>query len=336
MQQSYSTIKIILLTSLFCNSIYSQNLDDNDSINQSKYYTSLHDNLLLRIYGTSKASKFKLVDNDSSFTTKYSPNENFKIGLGFNYKWLGFGLAFNIKPLNNDDSIYGKTENLDLQLNTYTKKWTFDANLSYYSGYFYGEIKDYKNTVNKADSVLKRPDITTFSFGGSGFYAFKYDKFSYKASFIQNEWQKKSAGSFLIGGFFSFYGLDADSSLILPEERIYYSTLSDISNLGSLTIGFSFGYAHTLVYQEKCFLSLTLLPGISLQTFSGRSIDNIILEETVQISSRSQGRIALGYNSEKSFAGISVVSNSVLLKGSQNVEFSYEITNFRIFYGRRF
>jgi hypothetical protein len=45
-------------------------------------------------------------------------------------------------------------------------------------------------------------NLETFSLGGNGFYLFNSRKFSYKAAYLRNEIQKRSAGS-LSTGFFS-------------------------------------------------------------------------------------------------------------------------------------
>ena len=303
--------------------------------NTSDYYADLRDRFALRFYGTTKHNKFEFINHEADQRIVYNPNEQFNIGLGFHYKWMSLGIAFN-PGFKNDDHIFGKTEKLDVQLNTYMRKWLFDGHFIFYKGFFRGETDDYKDLPNAASLVPRRPDITTFSFGFGGTHTFNHEKFSYKAAFSMNEWQKKSAGSFLLGGYFSLYSLEADSILIPARVDSLFPRLSKIHNLGSLDLGLSFGYAHTFVLKEHYFASLSVIPGISLQYLATQAANEPEPQGNGHLSSKTQLRLSLGYNSEKWYYGLLSVFDNLVLKNSEQTEFNYSFGNFKIFVGRRF
>ena len=184
----------------------------------------------------------------------------------------------------------------------------------------------------------QRPDISTTKIGGSCIYAFKYRKYSTRAAFIQTDLQKKSAGSFLLGGFFSIFGIAGDSSFIPYELKEIYDPDLLFKKLSVFGAGVSFGYTHTFVLWKKLYISITLVPGISVQGFE------IDYEEEPQkktgsfIAGRFQSRAALVYNSEKSYAGITAINDSYSgnTGKEQRGSLNYEVGVIRFFYGRRF
>ncbi|PLX00893.1 MAG: hypothetical protein C0594_15065, partial [Marinilabiliales bacterium] len=83
-------------------------------------------------YGINKKHQFSIVDSDSSKMLNYNPNENMNFGFGIAYKWLGLNIAFKL-PIQNDDSIYGKTKKIDFQTNIYTRRFVVDLNVQRYN-----------------------------------------------------------------------------------------------------------------------------------------------------------------------------------------------------------
>ena len=57
------------------------------------------------------------------------------MGFGFNYKWLGLGIAFGLPAPAQDIEKYGKTTRFDFQLNIYSKKFVIDAFAQEYKGF---------------------------------------------------------------------------------------------------------------------------------------------------------------------------------------------------------
>jgi hypothetical protein len=98
-----------------------------------------------------------------------------------------------------------------------------------------------------------RDDVRSFAMGFTGNYIFNNKKFSYPAAFTFNERQKKSAGSFTVGGGWLLFNLKSDTGLVpgalFPDSNSTFNfdkiTLSCIYGMG--------GYAYTFVIRNWYF-----------------------------------------------------------------------------------
>jgi len=180
----------------------------------TNYIASYLDHLTSRLYASVKSAEVSFRDHNVGKDLIYHPNEPLILGFGFNYGILGLNIGLNFPIVNNDDDIYGKTDYLDLQTHIYMPVLILDIYLQYYKGYHLTRPGEWMNDWPVYDTFPKRPDISSVSLGLNGQYVFNHKHFSYRASFLQNEWQKKSAGSFLIGGNIFFEDTKGDSSFI--------------------------------------------------------------------------------------------------------------------------
>ena len=139
-----------------------------------------------------------------------------------------------------------------------------DLYLQYYKGYYVANPMKVIPDWPSRDTFPKRPDISVFNVGYNFQYIFNHERYSYKAAFIQNEWQKKSAGSFT-AGFNAFYVINsADSSIIPGEvnpEDLFYGLQYKRSD--AINVGIHGGYYYTLVISQHFFISAGLSVGPS-------------------------------------------------------------------------
>jgi hypothetical protein len=335
MLKKFILVTIILMIAFYCGA---QEKNSKQTKIDTVYIKDLSDKLSIRIFGVNKFTRFDIKDNEIDSLVSYSPNRNLNLGFGLNYKWFGLGVAFNFPFINNDDDIYGKTKRFDAHTNIFTRNLAIDFYLSFYRGFYIENPESYLPDWTPGMPYPQRPDISTTKIGGSCIYAFKYRKYSTKAAFIQTDLQKKSAGSFLLGGFFSIFGIAGDSSFIPYELKEIYDPDLLFKKLSVFGAGVSFGYTHTFVLWKKLYVSFTLVPGISVQ---GYEID---YEEKPQqktgsfLAGRLQARAALVYNTEKSYAGITAINDSYSgnTGKEQRSSLNYEVGVIRFFYGRRF
>jgi len=328
---------LFILTILFI-ILAGADAQQNDTLADSSpvYYTFLKEKLSLYLYGINKFNAFELKDSEKENLIRFQPNENFNLGLGFNYKWAGIGAAFNFGFINKDDAIYGDTRSIDLQVDLYTNRTVLFLNLSGYEGFYWQNVDDYYSGWSIKDSVVIRPDISTFNFSSGAIYTFNHKKFSFRAAYGNTEWQKHSAGSMLAACYFSLYVVSADSSLVPDILQTTYPLFDSLTNLATFNLGGSFGYTHTFVIKKHIFINGTFMVGISMQAFTAKDLLDHVLESKIKPSTHSHLRLALGYNSEKSYFGISLIIDSYLAKNEINSEFTRNYGKFRIFYGRRF
>ena len=185
----------------------------------TNYVESYLDHLTSRLYASVKTANVTLRDNEPSKSIVYRPNSPLIVGFGFNYGILGLNIGFNLPFLNDNEHKRGKTSYRDLQTHVYLRPVTLDIYLQLYEGYYQTNPNNWYTDWPVFDTLPQRPDVKSVSAGLNGQYIFNNKKFSYRAAFLQNEWQKKSAGSFLAGGSIFFADVMGDYSLI-PSDGV--------------------------------------------------------------------------------------------------------------------
>ncbi len=302
------------------------------------FIKDLSKKLSIRIYAVNKFSNFGIKDNDSLKSVAYAPNSNMNLGIGVNYKWFGLGIAFNLPFINNDDYRYGETQRLDVQTNIFTRMLVIDFNLQYFKGFYVENPEDYIPGWDPELPYPQRPDITSTTLGGSCIYAFRHKKYSAKAAFVQTDLQRKSAGSFLLGGFFSLFRVEGDSAFIPNEIIDQCNPDLTFNNLRVSGIGVAGGYSHTFVLWKRLYLSMTLIPGVAVQYYDINYPENIDEKRGSFFAGRLAARAALVYNTERLYAGVTAINDNFsgnTGKEQQN-SLSYQFGVIRFFYGMRF
>jgi hypothetical protein len=299
---------IFLFFMLLCGQAMSQGfLKRLSGENDTNYVASYLDHLTARLYTSIKSAGISLEDNRINQQIQYHPNEPVILGIGANYGILGLNIGFNFPFINQDDHKYGETDYLDLQTHIYLRPLTVDLYMQSYKGYHQTDPNDWYTDWPTIDTLPKRPDVQSVSLGLNTQYIFNHKKFSYRAPFLQNEWQKKSAGSFLAGVNIFFVDVKGDSSLIPSSggDTSFFDGLH-FSQYRFFNAGITAGYAHTFVVKQHFFLTMSLVGGFSgggswLYTSEESEVDR----SGYTLAGNITGRIAIGYNSKRVFVGIS-------------------------------
>ena len=221
---------------------------------------SHYDKLGVYLFTIRKYRSFEIKSTEFEERLEFQPNGQTNVGLGFNYKWIGVGMAFSLPFMNKDNDIYGETSRFDMQLNLFSRFYGISAYFQNYKGFHLANPESFIATP-----VTQYPymgDIQSFSLGAEAFYFFNNKKFSYKAAFIRNEVQKKSAGGFILGGFYKLSSVYAPSGFIPSELPDSLIQTFNINGYITSAVGISFGYAHTFVLFKRAFISLSAVPGI--------------------------------------------------------------------------
>lgn len=267
------------------------------------YYITYPDKLMLRLYLSQKFAPFT-ISSENEEELNYKSNSKLSLGAGFTYKSLSLNLAFGFGFLNPENG-KGKTTGLDLQLHLYPKKWATDIVASSRKGY-YLDPKD--NNGLSFHNYYVRPDLKRNIFGLALLRVPNSNKFSYRAAFNQNDWQTKSAGSFLYGGE-AFYGIVQGDSVLVPTlvNNIYKQ--SGIDKINFFSIGPGVGYAYTLVIDENFFVTGSVV-AILEANFSNEHSNGSSMKKTSIIPGGIY-KGALGYNSASWSVSANVTGNAL-------------------------
>ncbi len=299
----------------------------------SNYIKDFTQQYTFKLFTIQKYTRLHITEKLRDLTHSFYPNEQTDLGFGFNYKWLGVAVVVNPNRSRNVETL-GETKKLDLQLFSFGRKYGFDVNISRYSGFYLNNPDELGVDWDRVHYPL-RPDINTNHLEFNWFYVQNNEKFSYRAAFTQNEEQKRSAGSLIFGAFAGVTDVRSVLGLqtILVEDLI--GNTKQLRGGNFRFLGGGAGYAGTLTHKGGLYGTLSFFLGLSAQssTLERLNGENV---NSLNLSSRSNTRLSLGYNHKAFFAGISGIFVNRVLVNSNAYEVRNEAGQFRFFIGKRF
>lgn len=206
-------------------------------------------NWSLRAFTIFKDHSFLLQNSNTKLN--YTPNNRFGVGVGATYYPILIDIGFNIK---------GAQEKS-------TKRFDFQGKIILHESYLGFVVQDYKGfNINSSelDREIFREDIRSSAIILTYLHVFNSRRVSVGSVFSGSHTQKKNVGSFLLGGFFSFYKMKADSSIVPTEKQFLLNELSDINGTKNIGGGIMGGYACIFIFKHNLFLFMNFLPGIGL------------------------------------------------------------------------
>jgi hypothetical protein len=251
----------------------------------STYVISYENDFMARTFFLRRYTNFNFLNNKNDVSVQYSPNSGFAFGIGANYKWATINLSYAFDFLNPYQG-RGETKAFDVQLHGYGQKIIIDLLGQFYAG-FYLPTKTLRST---SGGFYTRPDIKVTAIGGTLQFVANNRRFSYRAAFMQNERQKKSAGTWLFG-MEVYSGIVAADSSIVP--RVLAKEEVGVREMRFLEIGPNVGYAYTWVYKGNFYVSGSA--SLSVNAGYNRYRDDTSLTSVVTISPNSLFRVSSGY-----------------------------------------
>jgi hypothetical protein len=305
-------------------------------------YTHL---LTARAYFSTKFNAVDVDDRRMGSHIEYRPNTNVNFGVGASYRALTLNMGVGVPALNRDDSLRGSTSYIDAQGNMYGRRFAINLFAQLYRGYYIDQLSfadfddlDPVYTQALAQDRL-RPDIRQRNLGATVLHIRNNRRFSYRAAFNQDAWQRKSAGSWLVGGNLVYQGVRAERSVIPDAVDSLWRAPLRFRRIDQVELGAMGGYAHTFVIHRHVYLSFTACLGLGL-------VRSVIQEaggdEGYQRrvhwgpNLRSQGRVAAGSNSARTNVGLSYVNEQSQTGLAPQAVYGWSVGNFRIFFVRRF
>jgi len=314
-----------------------------DKIEQVKldtnYVEAYKDELTARVFVSRKQNGFNLSSRLVDPWLKYRTNDNLLLGIGYTYSFLTLNLAVKMPFINQDDDVYGKSRYLDLNVHTIFRSYIIDFYLQWNKGYFVSNPEKADPNWDPSTGYPIRGDLRTHVLGVNVQHLFNSSRYSYKAAFLQNEFQKRSAGS-PIAGVEAYYMLGMSDSVMVQSQIPPQGFLDDqpFNQVDIANVGVNGGYAYTFVWNEKLSLSLSTLFGISGGYNQVHYTDNSITYRSgLTAGLTNSTRISFGINSKRYYVGLSYryFSMSNLSPGYADW-FSYSTGSIRINLVRRF
>ncbi|MFI5206181.1 MAG: DUF4421 family protein, partial [Candidatus Paceibacterales bacterium] len=301
--------------------------DSSDSI-RSKYIQRFPNYFFLWPVIKQRSTSFD-VKNQSNQKLTYKPNGNYGLGFGMYIFEIGFEVTFSVAPKPSEQAIYGHSNASDLQLNILGKSFGLDLFTQHYGGFY---LTDSNKPVPGGTPYPDRPDISVWNTGMNGIYIFNKNKYSLRAAYNFSERQLRSGGSFILSGTINTFSLRADSAVYGNKYASAFGTTGDFVKLDYTTLSVAPGYAHTLVV-NNFFINGSVSIGPANHWLH---YESSTMERTeVTLNSFADLRLALGYNSDRFFTGVSFIAQVRNIKFEQ-LEFTHTNTTFKMVIGYRF
>lgn len=237
-------------------------------------------NWSLRALSTFKDHSFQLRNSGNKLS--YTPNNRFGVGFGAAYFPILVDIGFNIKREEKE-----RTQRFDIQADLILK--------STFLGLVVQDYQGFNMTGNNSEKSIFRHDIQSTAIQLSYAHAFNSNKISGGSILSGAHKQKKNVGTFLLGGFLSYYQLEADSSIIPSDAEVWFDNSGDLQNMHSYGGGVIGGYGHIFVLQKDFFLFINGLGGLGL---ARKELDDGLEQHVVSdpFIYRLNLRISFGYN----------------------------------------
>lgn len=280
--------------------------------------------LTTRIYLSQKYTTFGIEGSQGFKEILYHPNTKLSLGVGATYRALTLNLGYGFSFLNPETG-QGKTKYLDLQTHIYGIKWKYDLFAQFYKGY---HLRPKGFASADKNSFYRRPDLLVQELGVSAFHIYNNKRFSYRAAFQQSEWQKKSAGSFLLGGSVTYGNIKADSAF-MPSLLAQNYQQKEIKEIRYIELGPGAGYAYTFVWRKNWYIiasaTINLDLGLIKETSSRTSL------YSYDFSPNSFFRFGIGYNNRNWNTSFFWISNRTAIQGQfSNGGYTVSTGNFRL------
>ncbi|MES2380833.1 MAG: DUF4421 family protein [Bacteroidota bacterium] len=329
-------ILIIILGLLsFLNQLSAQDSLRRKQLPREYFIDDISDQLNVSLFALTNKSDINVIGKAGANLT-YTPNDYTAIGVSVRLNWLG--LAFSYAPKNIQEKEKGTTTYTNIKLSSYGKKMGFDIYYLDYSGYYLNNTKDVlPNTPPKTFYI--RNDLSTLNIGANYYYIFNHKRYSYRSTFIQNEIQKHSAGSFMLSTSLNYYNIRADSSIVPrnvnPDK---FGAESKLQKGDFYNLCFMPGYGHTFVAYKRFFLTLSAFGGIDFQQqhYTSELINGNKVFDEFEIIPRAMGRAGIGYNYRRFFTGLTGVADVYNLPLGKNERISYSVGSVSFYFGYHF
>jgi hypothetical protein len=285
------------------------------------YIKSNYKRLVITVPFSTRFLQFTLSDAKSGNRLTFAPNLQYNVGVSISSKWASFIINSGLKVFNEDVDTKGETKYQDYQLNLYGRKFTTDMFVQHY-------ISDKNYAI--------RSDVNSLHMGVSTYYILNNKRFSYGSSFAFVEQQKKSAGSLLLGVYYSYFDAAGNPSLISAPFRDSFDTLSLIKSGYTHDFGINLGYIYTLVFLKKCSATLSLVQGIGGEQMRYEREDHSTYNQITGGAGKLHARVALRYDNGRYFIGAMGMYDYFLFSSNSNSSFDYSFGKFMMCVGYRF
>lgn len=249
------------------------------------------------------------------FTTNIQPT----IGIAVNIRGIGFSYVFNsIDDYFDISNNRIKSDYKKFLFSTYGNGTALEIGYISYSKFYFNYKKNNSLVEDNSNDMKAR------QFFLSSVFIKNRKRFSYSAAFNQSQFQKKSAGSFLLGIGFKYNRIMSDD--LIPDDVNPYFFAPNVKSNKNLLLVLQPGYAYNIV-KSGFYFSNALLVGSGLQKQEYRTSSGKWSELAIPFVIK--GKSGLGYNGKTFFCGLyanaDYLQSSIEILKTEQFQYTYGI-----------
>ncbi|MCF8713720.1 DUF4421 family protein [Joostella atrarenae] len=278
-----------------------------DSLTDDGYIKKFNSLVGLKLSFIDVSNSFNYYESGNKTTYDIIPNLKQRLSLGFQYRFIEFGLGVSPYFLPGNDA----DDNEDAEIYNMNFRFFYKGVIQTLSFYHQRGF-----TIESSAENYNAPYFETNKFQGSTAISLN-DNFSYRATIGQREWQAKSAGSLIPKIAYDYTNFVMESS-------------GFDHNANSFNISVVPAYQYSYVINDHMFLSTGASVGVGLNynNFGGNSI------VTSLFSISANG--VFGFTLDRYFGGIHADLSKLRYSGKNHVELDDNITYVDFYIGYRF
>lgn len=274
-------------------------------------YTAMLQNTL-----TFQTFRLRGESEDGSKQTIYTkPESRVKLGPYFGWRWIFLGYTFDVFH----PSSAGKTSQFNFSL--YSSLLGCDFVYLHNSGNFrLRKAEGFSGVEPKSvkGMAFNGLDASVISF--SAYYVFNHKHFSYPAAYNQSTVQRKSCGSFLLGGGYSRQHIRFDHTqlpdVLLQKREDGTDLLIDELKFNDVNYKFYYvsgGYGYNWVVARNWLVAGSFMSSLGVRKMKGEKVrGKEVFLDFVNLSFDCTSRVGLVWNNAHWFAGLSYINHLYL------------------------
>ncbi len=300
------------------------------------YVASYRDNLVVSAVCRYQSADVDLSDKNGNALT-YTTNTVQQYGGAVHLKWLSLELSFGVPALSAADPGKGNTETRTFGFGITGRRLWFRNFWNTSRGFYVEDPTQLDSTWTAGSPYPVRQDIESLTYHAFADYAFnKQGRFSQVAALNQMERQKRSAGSWVVGGAFWYSRISSDSSLVPFEEQARFAPDASFDRVRRFVLGANGGYTHTFSFWGKGYITTLLLIGPCMQRVDIHPVGGTDLQSDWRLGEVTEFRAGGGYNGDRWYAALSTAVHANFGEVTDDVSLGTTTTTVRFALGMRF
>ncbi|MDH4093136.1 MAG: DUF4421 domain-containing protein [Cyclobacteriaceae bacterium] len=324
------TICILKAVGLLLPFIASAQLADTVSseIKANQYIEKMDKYLTFRLSMNDDIQAFRV---NSYIDYSIQPNDKTLLKISTSYRWFSFSIsaAPEFLPGNGDNDLKGESKATSFSLGLNFSHWIQGITYSRFKGYYLENTGDFDpGWIKDVDPYVQFPDFVYQRFHGQTAYKFN-EMFSFNALSVQTERQLRSAGTFMPVLSYEYYITDDQAELTGQNKT---------QKENNFELLLSLGYFHTFVIHRNFYASAGVMPGAGVifgKLLTRQPGGNIESNQSYFLL-WAQGAGALGFNSERFFAGTQLIFSRGFYEEGASTTIRNDRFTYHLFLGYRF